>query len=86
MNDGEDVELSYSWAEDDLANQDLMEIVEEGIDVSTDDFYYDLFEGGYLKPEELLMWQGDIDKVKDAIEIIKKFKRSCQEQIIDFER
>ncbi|MGP1493783.1 MAG: hypothetical protein ACTTIS_00335 [Streptobacillus sp.] len=39
----------------------------------TSDLYYDLFEGGYIKPEDLLENEEDIDKVKQAILTINKF-------------
>ena len=46
--------------------------------IVTDDFWYDLFDGGYIKPEKLLMNQEDIDKVKNAMEIITDFKDSAE--------
>ncbi len=49
--------------------------------IVTDDFFYDLFCGGYIKPEELLKNQEDIDKVKNAIEIIKDFESSAENLI-----
>lgn len=39
----------------------------------TSDLYYDLFEGGYIKPEDLLENEEDIDKVKQAILTINEF-------------
>ena len=39
----------------------------------TSDLYYDLFEGGYINPEDLLENEEDIDKVKQAILTINKF-------------
>lgn len=50
--------------------------------IVTDDFFYDLFDGGYIKPEKLLKNQEDIDKVKNAIEIIKDFKDSAEDKDI----
>lgn len=37
------------------------------------DPHYDLFDGGYIKPEELLKNQKDIDKVNEAVETIREF-------------
>jgi hypothetical protein len=51
--------------------------------IVTDDFYYDLFEGGYIKPEKLLKNKEDIDKVNNAIKIIEDFKDSA-EDIIEY--
>lgn len=42
--------------------------------VSTDDFYYDLFIGGYIQPEKMLKHSKDVKKVRAAIDLIKKFK------------
>lgn len=39
----------------------------------TSDLYYDLFEGGYIKPEDLLENKEEIDKVKQAILTINEF-------------
>lgn len=51
-------------------------------EIVTDDFYYDLFIGGYIKPEKLLKDQIDIDRVKIAIETIKDFKDSAESENI----
>lgn len=48
----------------------------------TENFYYDLFEG-YIKPEEILAFQSDIDMVRNAINVIKLFKQTCEENVID---
>ena len=41
--------------------------------VSTDDFYYDLFQGGYFKPEKFLD-EISAEKVKEAIDIINQYE------------
>ena len=41
--------------------------------VATTDLYYDLFEGGYIKPETLLKDKNDIESVNNAIDIVKQF-------------
>ena len=58
-----------------------MEFVEKA-EIVTDDFFYDLFDGGYIKPEKLLKNQEDIDKVKKAIEVISNFKNSAEDNEI----
>ena len=60
--------------------------LKEGIEVSTDDFWYDLTAGGYIVPEDILENPADAVKVRKAIEVIKEFKASCIEQIEGFER
>jgi len=39
--------------------------------VVTDDFYYDLFEGGYIDPEKILV---DPHEVFDAMNTIRNFE------------
>lgn len=39
--------------------------------LNSSDFYYDLFEGGYIKPEDML--KEGADKVNDAISTIQHF-------------
>lgn len=46
--------------------------------VFSDDPHYDLFDGGYIKPEEMLENQADIDKVNEAVETIKQFFAEAQ--------
>lgn len=41
--------------------------------VWTNDLYYDLFDGGYINPEDLLENKEEIDKVKQAILTINEF-------------
>ena len=58
--------------------------VKEGLSVSTSEFWYDLTDGGYLNPEDILTNPEDVEEVKRAIAIVKKFERSCDEQIEGF--
>lgn len=58
--------------------------IKKGIPVSTSDFWYDLTDGGYLKPEELCINKKDAEKVNQAIAVIEDFRKSCEEQIEDF--
>ena len=48
-------------------------------DLVTSDFYYDLFEGGYIDPEDYLYSEEDLDKVIYAIGIINQFRYSLEE-------
>lgn len=41
--------------------------------IVSDDFWYDLFEGGYIQPRELLADKGQIKEVEKAIEILQNF-------------
>ena len=47
--------------------------------VCTSDPYYDLTLGGYIKPEELLESEEDIEAVKAAIETIESFFEEAEE-------
>jgi hypothetical protein len=47
-------------------------------------FYNDLFEGE-LKPEKMLENREDVKRLKEAMAVIKEFRRSCNKQIPDFE-
>lgn len=43
------------------------------------DFYYDLTDGGYCKPENYCVNKSDIVKILDAIEVLKDYEESLQE-------
>ena len=59
-------------------------IIKKGLEVSTSDFWYDLTDGGYLKPNDICENSEDAKKVLDAIAVIKDFEKSCDEQIEGF--
>lgn len=52
--------------------------IKDGASVTTGDFWYDFFEGGYIKPDELLEDQAEIDKVTAARETIEAFRASLE--------
>ena len=58
--------------------------IKNEIEISTSEPYYDLFEGGYIKPAEILEDEKDIEKVREAIAIISEFLDSCEKQIPGF--
>jgi len=41
--------------------------------IYTNDLYYDLFDGGYIDPKELLVNKEDMDKVNKAVDTIRSF-------------
>ncbi len=47
--------------------------------ITTSDFWYDIFDGGYIKPENLLESPEDIKKVQEAIKTLKEFHDSAEE-------
>jgi len=58
--------------------------LKENLKVSSEDFWYDLTDGGYIKPREICYFVLDAEKVERAIEVIKEFQKSCEKQIKDF--
>lgn len=45
--------------------------------IYTSDFWYDLTDGGYIKPE-LLLEDEDAKKVQEAIDLLMEFKDQCE--------
>lgn len=45
---------------------------------TTDDFFYMLFYGGYIKPEEYLEDEEQIKKLNNAISLIKEFRNDFE--------
>ena len=50
--------------------------------ISTSDFWYDLMEGGYVKPEKLLKDKKDVEAVLSAIKTLRDFQNSAESQEI----
>ena len=59
--------------------------IKKGLDLTTDDFFYDLFEG-YLDPDKICQNREDAKSVWKAMKIIEDFKLSCELEIEDFIR
>jgi len=58
--------------------------IRKGLNVHSGDFWYDLTDGGYLDPNKICADKKDADAVNKAVEIIKDFQTSCEEQIDEF--
>lgn len=58
--------------------------IKKDLAICSDDFWYDLTDGGYLNPEEICEDLTDAIKIKNAIAIIEDFKKSCEDQIDGF--
>lgn len=52
--------------------------IKKGLEISVDDFWYDLFDGGYIKPEKLCKDKDDVEKVLNAVSILEDFKTSVE--------
>ena len=53
--------------------------------IETSDFWYDLTDGGYIKPSELLENKEDIERVENAIKVIQEFEQSAWDNDIFIE-
>ena len=51
-------------------------------EITTSDFWYDLFDGGYIKPENLLESPEQAKEVNDAMKVLNKFYRAAEDQEI----
>lgn len=60
--------------------------IKKGLEIGTAEFWYDLTEGGYLKPNEICQNPEDAKRVNEAIAVIRDFEQSCNEQIEGFIR
>jgi len=58
--------------------------IKKDLEVFTGDFWYDLTDGGYIKPEEILVNTKDVRKVEEAITVLMDFQSSCEENIEGF--
>jgi len=58
--------------------------IKKDLDVWTDDFWYDITDGGRLKPKEICENETDAVRVIEAIKVIEDFRDSCQKQIDGF--
>lgn len=58
--------------------------IKENLNITTTDFWYDITDGGYLEPSEILEDEKDIIQVKEAIKTLIKFRDACEENIDGF--
>lgn len=58
--------------------------IKKGLKISTDDFWYDITDSGYLEPGEICQYPEDAQRVREAVETLKEFQQSCNQQIKDF--
>ena len=47
--------------------------------IRTSEPYYDLFDGGYIKPEKLLKHKDEAKKVNEAVALVKRFLEDAEE-------
>ena len=58
--------------------------IRQGLEISTQDFWYDLTDGGYINQFNICENKEDAYKIHDAICVIIEFQKSCEEQIEGF--
>jgi len=52
--------------------------LKDDVTFTTSDFWYDVFEGGYINPSNYLANADDIKAVQDATNILEEFKDSLE--------
>lgn len=57
-----------------------MKFKDIGSPIPTSDPWYDLFQGGYFKPEELLADQEEARKVREAMKLVHKFMDEMEDK------
>lgn len=46
--------------------------------LATSEFWYDVFEGGYINPADFLANDSDVKSVEDAIKVLTEFSNSLE--------
>jgi len=52
----------------------------EDVEVFTEEFWYDLTDGGYIKPENVLADKEQIAKLQAAIDLVRSFEQAIDER------
>jgi hypothetical protein len=52
----------------------------DGAEIITSEFWYDVFDGGYIKPDDLLEDEELADEVNEAILLLRKFQLEAEKQ------
>lgn len=58
--------------------------IKEGLEISSSDFFYDLFYGGYLEPTDICKNLKDAKAVNNAIVLINEFRDSIEADYPEF--
>lgn len=56
----------------------VAEVPEGEDDPCTSEFWYDLFDGGGLEPEKLLVKPEEVAEVQNAMKVLEKYKKSLE--------
>ena len=52
----------------------------KGVKVYTEEFWYGLTDGGYIKPENVLVDEEQFEKLQAAIDLVRSFERAIDDQ------
>ncbi len=52
----------------------------KNVKIVTSDFWYDLVDGGYIKPSELLEDKNEVDRIEEAIKTLRSFRDNAQRE------
>lgn len=55
--------------------------IKSGVELEYEDFWYDLTDGGYLDPYDVLENTEDADKVAEAIQVLLQFQNALDDAI-----
>ena len=58
--------------------------IKKDLEISTSEFWYDVGAGGYLDPFDICENIEDANKIAEAINTLKEFETSCEQQIEGF--
>lgn len=58
--------------------------IKTGLDINSQDFFYDLTNGGYLDPFDICENIEDAERVYKSIKILVEFRDSIRESYEDF--
>ncbi len=53
----------------------------DGVDIYTEEFWYDLTDGGYIKPADILADPEQITKLSEAIDLVYSFEKAFDEKM-----
>uniref|UniRef100_A0A6M3IS09 Peptidase n=1 Tax=viral metagenome TaxID=1070528 RepID=A0A6M3IS09_9ZZZZ len=52
----------------------------KGVEIHTEEFWYDLTWGGYIKPAEVLADGEQVEQLEAAIELVRSFEDAIDER------
>lgn len=55
-----------------------MKIKLDAVPIATSDFFYDLFDGGYIDPDDVLEIE-DAERVNEAVQLILEFREILED-------